>query len=195
MIIFTDHAARDFRLTNFFDTSTYGTRLLSLWWLTCIIGFIISFVTFFIVYLWPSLVTNRVLLNQILKIYMLINFVNWIFVLATAITTLRTFGEYPRYDITPYLLKLQPYYIASVLFLVPYLLCVCCNLLNVSYLNDELEFGGSLYEPDAPEDTWDLSGMSLEDFAKAVVAYPIACLLYTSPSPRDRQKSRMPSSA
>ena len=24
---------------------------------------------------------------------------------------------------------------------------------------------------------------------------PIACLLYTSPSPRDRQKSRMPSSA
>ena len=25
--------------------------------------------------------------------------------------------------------------------------------------------------------------------------YPKACLLYTSPSPRDRQKSRMPSSA
>ena len=25
--------------------------------------------------------------------------------------------------------------------------------------------------------------------------YSIACLLYTSPSPRDRQKSRMPSSA
>ena len=26
-------------------------------------------------------------------------------------------------------------------------------------------------------------------------AYNLACLLYTSPSPRDRQKSRMPSSA
>ena len=26
-------------------------------------------------------------------------------------------------------------------------------------------------------------------------AHPLACLLYTSPSPRDRQKSRMPSSA
>ena len=25
--------------------------------------------------------------------------------------------------------------------------------------------------------------------------FPIICLLYTSPSPRDRQKSRMPSSA
>ena len=27
------------------------------------------------------------------------------------------------------------------------------------------------------------------------IRYPWACLLYTSPSPRDRQKSRMPSSA
>ena len=27
------------------------------------------------------------------------------------------------------------------------------------------------------------------------IVEPIACLLYTSPSPRDRQKSRMPSSA
>ena len=31
------------------------------------------------------------------------------------------------------------------------------------------------------------------DFPKAVLA--VTCLLYTSPSPRDRQKSRMPSSA
>ena len=31
--------------------------------------------------------------------------------------------------------------------------------------------------------------------AKSPAVYPSACLLYTSPSPRDRQKSRMPSSA
>ena len=30
---------------------------------------------------------------------------------------------------------------------------------------------------------------------KALHRYPSTCLLYTSPSPRDRQKSRMPSSA
>ena len=30
---------------------------------------------------------------------------------------------------------------------------------------------------------------------ETVFLYPWACLLYTSPSPRDRQKSRMPSSA
>ena len=31
--------------------------------------------------------------------------------------------------------------------------------------------------------------------SKKHVVYVVACLLYTSPSPRDRQKSRMPSSA
>ena len=30
---------------------------------------------------------------------------------------------------------------------------------------------------------------------KAVQVWDVSCLLYTSPSPRDRQKSRMPSSA
>ena len=36
---------------------------------------------------------------------------------------------------------------------------------------------------------------SLQDAPLAVTALSGVCLLYTSPSPRDRQKSRMPSSA
>ena len=39
---------------------------------------------------------------------------------------------------------------------------------------------------------WDLEGSS-EVIQEKLVHY--LCLLYTSPSPRDRQKSRMPSSA
>ena len=42
-------------------------------------------------------------------------------------------------------------------------------------------------------------GVAIGDFAKGFVFSPRVwsgiCLLYTSPSPRDRQKSRMPSSA
>ena len=35
----------------------------------------------------------------------------------------------------------------------------------------------------------------MEEFAEYLVQKARTCLLYTSPSPRDRQKSRMPSSA
>ena len=47
-------------------------------------------------------------------------------------------------------------------------------------------------EDDARRELLELSDGQLEDVAEAANRY---CLLYTSPSPRDRQKSRMPSSA
>ena len=40
-----------------------------------------------------------------------------------------------------------------------------------------------------------LCGIVFSSPAERAEAGPSACLLYTSPSPRDRQKSRMPSSA
>ena len=39
------------------------------------------------------------------------------------------------------------------------------------------------------------NGIKIAPFAKQPGSWYIDCLLYTSPSPRDRQKSRMPSSA
>ena len=39
------------------------------------------------------------------------------------------------------------------------------------------------------------AAMGVEGPVPFVAQLPLACLLYTSPSPRDRQKSRMPSSA
>ena len=38
-------------------------------------------------------------------------------------------------------------------------------------------------------------GPTRESWKKNGTYYPISCLLYTSPSPRDRTRSRMPSSA
>ena len=48
----------------------------------------------------------------------------------------------------------------------------------------------------APGDTVAINDVICEiETAKSLVELPSPCLLYTSPSPRDRQKSRMPSSA
>lgn len=179
VIIMSDQAARNFTVTNFFTNSVYGKSLLSLWWLISIIGLLLGLSTMFMIYHWASLVTNRELLSTVLKIYMLIQLVNWIFVLATLVTTFQTFGEHPRYDTSLTVKTLFPFYLASVFFLLPYLLCICCYNMDLSYLNDELEFGGSIDEPDAHPDTWDLSGLSLEECVKAMIAYPVALLYQT----------------
>ena len=52
---------------------------------------------------------------------------------------------------------------------------------------------------DIPDDEWDPDGTSTQVTILSgdlqFETNPYICLLYTSPSPRDRQKSRMPSSA
>ena len=46
-----------------------------------------------------------------------------------------------------------------------------------------------------PDDNIEKIGNYWRGFYKDKLFFPYSCLLYTSPSPRDRQKSRMPSSA
>ena len=47
----------------------------------------------------------------------------------------------------------------------------------------------------ALEDALGEHGRRIEDLERIVVTHQHPCLLYTSPSPRDRTRSRMPSSA
>ena len=74
-----------------------------------------------------------------------------------------------------------------------------CELLSIPYLLEaeavETEPGRWLLRLAYPE----LPGCTAEGFVVEEVLRELerrrVCLLYTSPSPRDRQKSRMPSSA
>ena len=70
---------------------------------------------------------------------------------------------------------------------------------GLAYAKSELAAGNGVpSEGVAFLSTNDLDKEKLEDIARELLVLGfklIACLLYTSPSPRDRQKSRMPSSA
>ena len=57
---------------------------------------------------------------------------------------------------------------------------------------------GTINVPETGPGTNDTGSIGFQDVLQAPDNYqgiPNVCLLYTSPSPRDRQKSRMPSSA
>ena len=58
--------------------------------------------------------------------------------------------------------------------------------------------GKAKIEPDLTEGSWSINGTAVASTAaelNKLNTASVTCLLYTSPSPRDRQKSRMPSSA
>ena len=57
-----------------------------------------------------------------------------------------------------------------------------------------IEIGEAFVQQGAPERSAIFVAVTAEESGLLGSAY-YACLLYTSPSPRDRQKSRMPSSA
>ena len=79
-----------------------------------------------------------------------------------------------------------------------FIILICCiNLyLVASYaqtLSDELVFEERVFDFGEIKEE---NGLVSHEFEfKNVSQKVISCLLYTSPSPRDRQKSRMPSSA
>ena len=62
-----------------------------------------------------------------------------------------------------------------------------------------IKFNGEAHVPITPGEYTQLTGRAgrrgIDIEGNAVIQWSPTCLLYTSPSPRDRQKSRMPSSA
>ena len=78
------------------------------------------------------------------------------------------------------------------------------NLLNAggsgdaSYRDPAVSPAGPTTTEPLPPEIAERNAALVEEFADSLYDAPadaILCLLYTSPSPRDRQKSRMPSSA
>ena len=71
------------------------------------------------------------------------------------------------------------------------------HLTRADYRMQIADYGSRYYDPD----DWTCDSRSFEDLTSHwlitidLFAHYSNCLLYTSPSPRDRQKSRMPSSA
>jgi hypothetical protein len=72
---------------------------------------------------------------------------------------------------------MYPYYICTVLFLMPYLASVFYYTLEVSFYIDKIDMGGNITEPDPPDWVMDLSDVSLLQSCVFVCAMPcIMCI-------------------
>ena len=79
-------------------------------------------------------------------------------------------------------------------------LLVLAIVVAIRFLNPPHTWAGMFMEPPMPVNDFSLTAagdkpVRISDFRGKLVALYFGCLLYTSPSPRDRTRSRMPSSA
>lgn len=68
-----------------------------------------------------------------------------------------------------------PYYICTIIFMLPLLIVFCLYTLDVSYLTDEVEKGGIIAEQNPPADVKDLSDVTLLQSCIFVCGMP--CIL------------------
>ena len=68
------------------------------------------------------------------------------------------------------------------------------GFIGQNFLKYLLEYSNEEIVTVGEKDAWDWIGL-FKEWDKVSLILHQGCLLYTSPSPRDRQKSRMPSSA
>ncbi len=75
------------------------------------------------------------------------------------------------------LASIYPYYISTIIFLLPFLVVQVLYSLDLSYLADEVDMGGNIEEPDPPDQVMDLSDVTLAQSCIFVCAMPcIMCV-------------------
>ena len=97
------------------------------------------------------------------------------FDLSITITTVTTVQLCVQADIT--VARMFPYYVCTIIFLMPYLVAVTYYPLEVSFYIDKVDMGGIIAEPDPPDWVMDLSDVSLFQSCVFVCAMPcIMCI-------------------
>jgi len=175
LYLIADRIARTQYIMNFLEKQDSA----ALNWIVAVsqMCFVWACATILVLRFWASLVTNRSLLSTILKLYVLAFFIKFILVLIAVITVCSVFNAGPRYGTgaDPDVNTMLKYYLLTVVFLVPYLMCVTLYGLNVSYLNEEVEMGGAIHEPNAVGAV-DMTGVTLIECCTVVLAYPLAII-------------------
>lgn len=134
---------------------------------------ILGAVTLMAVRHWATLVSNRKLLANLMRIYQLITFVTFIIVLWTVCALLMTFSKRKDWSQSAQIAQMLPYFVCLCIFTLPYVAFLFLYTLDISYLTDEVEKGGPIIERDPPPYARDLSDVTLFQSCIYVCGMPV----------------------
>ena len=156
---------RNYNMSIVYTLATYGASLLNLTYLIAICTIFLALCSILIIKYWASLCTNRKLLLEIMKIYIILFIAIFILLLWLFIALFSTFKRINSEQWTSEIryTAIFPVYLSTVIFGIPYLGALVYYCLDIWYLIFEIEQNGAdIEEPDVPDDVADLSDVSLK---------------------------------
>lgn len=151
--------------------------LQSLSWCVSFPSFIMGVATMLAFKYWSSLVTNRRLLVDLMRVYTVAMILIFIMAVWMIVAVFLTFRHVKSWTADVALAAMLPYYICTLIFLLPYLPAMLLYTMDVSYLTDEVERGGAIDELDPPASAKDMSDVTLAQSFVFVCGMPcIICI-------------------
>lgn len=164
---------RTFEVGQYFTLSPYGATLSVLMWMTAIPGFLMGGASLFLIRYWASLCTNRLLLTNIIRIFVCIMLLYMFIVTYTVAVVFLTFGSIKRWQDSILLVRIFPFYLCTVIFICPLDLGILLYLMDTSYFLDEIADPASVIEePDPPVDVLDLSDVTASQLVMVALSLP-----------------------
>lgn len=181
LLCITVYEERKWGLMKYFANSIGIMNLVQLQYFVCITALVISVILLFGVYNWASLVTNKNLLQNLLVILMGYGTIQGLMTLYCIVAFFLSFKGVDWENDPAIPRTMLACYIMTIIFIMPYSLCVFLYMLDVSYLSGEIDLRGDISEPEVPEGTTDLSNVTLRDLCGACIALPcLLCLQFTA---------------
>ncbi len=170
--------ARLYSFSSYFNTSPYGMTLQGLMNAATTTEAFMSVMSLIFIKYWASVVTNRKLFIQLIRLYMIMQLVTVIIGMWMLGILYKTFQGITRWNDDLTLAKMFPYVLCTWLFGVPYLLVTVYYVLDISsYINDLILDVGVIDEPDPPPDRVDLSDVSIKQVMILMIAFPFMLLM------------------
>ena len=177
-IIISAIVERSYNMSIIYTLSKYGASLLNLTYLIAICTLFLALCSILIIRYWASICTNRKLLLEIMRIYIILFIVVLILLVWLWCALFMTFKRVTNIEWTSNIVytALFPVYLSTIIFGIPYTIALVYYCLDIWYLIFEIaENGADIEEPDIPSDVADLSDVSLKQALFFILVIP--CVL------------------
>jgi len=158
----------------YFTAYSNGSSLMGLQYGTSFLALFTGTLCWLMVKYWSSMVTNRDLLVDILKVYQAIIVLYLILVIVTMDKVFTVFKDVDWNDYTGK--RVFPIYIITAVSLFPYFFALLYYGLDMSFLAESIMYGGNIREPGDPSPAVDFSDLTLLNLLMAAIALPFMAL-------------------